>query len=160
MAIAKQIKPSRPLRMRIGNTFSCWHFAFAISLFFITIISLYTVNPPTTTPSISSTVISISNVLRKVAVDAEDYLLSLLVTRRSRGFNHCDDEIDNWKLQTISRYRDRVSLVLTVDLKGCANFSSIQEAVDAVPEFSPSKTLIVIDSATYRYLADTLANYN
>jgi pectinesterase len=47
-------------------------------------------------------------------------------------------------------YRYKVSLVLTVDLKGCGNFSSIQEAVDVVPELSSSTTLIIMDSGTYR----------
>ncbi|OMO84032.1 Pectinesterase, catalytic [Corchorus olitorius] len=36
------------------------------------------------------------------------------------------------------------------DWKGCANFSSVQQAIDNVPDSSPSKTLIVIHSGTYR----------
>ncbi|KAI6675718.1 hypothetical protein NL676_003624 [Syzygium grande] len=58
----------------------------------------------------------------------------------------CDGSI--WKSEVINDYR--VGLVLTVDLKGCANFSSVQRAVDAVPDFSPSRTLIILDSGTYR----------
>ncbi|KAI3441458.1 Pectinesterase [Psidium guajava] len=58
----------------------------------------------------------------------------------------CDGSI--WKSKLINGYR--VGLVLTVDLKGCADFSSVQRAVDAVPDFSPSRTLIILDSGTYR----------
>ncbi|CAH2059023.1 unnamed protein product [Thlaspi arvense] len=42
------------------------------------------------------------------------------------------------------------SLVLVVDLNGGGNFSSVQSAVDAVPESSPSKTIIIINSGVYR----------
>lgn len=48
-----------------------------------------------------------------------------------------------------------MALVLTVDLNGCADFSSVQEAVNAVPDSSPSRTLIVIDSGTYRSFSHT-----
>lgn len=58
----------------------------------------------------------------------------------------CDGSI--WKSKVINDYQ--VGLVLTVDLKGCANFSSVQRAVDAVPDYSPSTTLIILDSGTYR----------
>ncbi|KAM7255367.1 hypothetical protein ACFE04_020608 [Oxalis oulophora] len=63
----------------------------------------------------------------------------------------CDDD-NKWKSKSnynlISQYN--VSLVFTVGLKSCANFSSVQKAVDAVPEFGPSKILIIIHSGTYR----------
>ncbi|KAG7569410.1 Pectin lyase fold/virulence factor [Arabidopsis thaliana x Arabidopsis arenosa] len=42
------------------------------------------------------------------------------------------------------------SLVLTVDLHGCGKFSNVQSAVDAVPDLSPSKTLIIVNSGSYR----------
>ena len=48
-----------------------------------------------------------------------------------------------------------MALVLTVDLKGCANFSSVQEAINAVPEYSSSRTLIIVDSGTYRSFSHT-----
>ncbi|XP_042448884.1 probable pectinesterase 15 [Zingiber officinale] len=44
-----------------------------------------------------------------------------------------------------------VTLVLTVDQQGCADFSSVQMAVDAVPEFSLSRTLIIVDAGIYRW---------
>lgn len=60
----------------------------------------------------------------------------------------CDES--KWKSNLISDYD--VKLVLTVDMKGrCANFSNIQEAVDAVPDSSNTRTLILIDSGTYRF---------
>ncbi|XP_051152335.1 probable pectinesterase 15 [Andrographis paniculata] len=54
------------------------------------------------------------------------------------------------KSSLISLYN--VSTVYTVVASGgkCANFSSVQKAVDALPDFSDSWTLIVIDSGTYR----------
>lgn len=53
-----------------------------------------------------------------------------------------------WNSGLISDYD--VKLVLTVDLKGCAKFNSVQMAVDAVPDSSTTRTLIIIDSGTYR----------
>lgn len=136
--------------MRIN---SFWVFAFAVSLLSI-IFSLFITIPPhssTTTTIISLTQIPIL-IMRVIVED----LLSL-VTRHHHHHHHhrvkCDKT--NWRLRIISHYKwlvyhYRVSLILTVDLHGCANFSSVQKAVDAVPSFSPSKTLIIIDSATYR----------
>lgn len=73
---------------------------------------------------------------------------------RSRRHRHlkkqredpCDSSL--WKSKLTVAYD--VSLVLTVDLRGCANFSSVQKAVDAVPDYSNHKTLIIVDSGTYR----------
>ncbi|MBA0830275.1 hypothetical protein Goarm_014818, partial [Gossypium armourianum] len=69
-----------------------------------------------------------------------------------RGREHkCDDIKWRSSLSTSSLiYQYKVSLVLTVDLEGCGNFSSAQKAIDAVPDSSPSKTLIIIYSGTYR----------
>ncbi|CAK9157697.1 unnamed protein product [Ilex paraguariensis] len=85
----------------------------------------------------------------------EDFLsvLEPISRRRSRHHHHrrrhkatCDET--KWKSRLRPVYS--VSLVLTVDLKGCANFSSVQKAIDAVPDLSPTRTLIIIDSGTYR----------
>ncbi|KAI3938843.1 hypothetical protein MKW98_018300 [Papaver atlanticum] len=54
-----------------------------------------------------------------------------------------------WKKSSLIADYD-VSLVLTVDLNGCGNFSSVQKAVDAVPDNSPTRTLIIVDSGVYR----------
>ncbi|XP_056684541.1 probable pectinesterase 15 isoform X2 [Spinacia oleracea] len=53
-----------------------------------------------------------------------------------------------WGSTLSSSYR--VSLTITVDLHGCGNFSSVQKAVDAVPDFSSSFTLIILDSGLYK----------
>lgn len=58
----------------------------------------------------------------------------------------CDGSL--WKSKITAVYD--ISIVLTVDLRGCANFSSVQKAVDAVPDNSSQKTLIIVDSGTYR----------
>ncbi|CAN1307969.1 Probable pectinesterase 15 [Linum perenne] len=57
-------------------------------------------------------------------------------------------EEGKWRSKLVYLYQ--VSLVLTVDQRGCANFSSVQKAVDAAPEFGANTTLVLIDSGTYR----------
>ncbi|XP_022846240.1 probable pectinesterase 15 [Olea europaea var. sylvestris] len=108
----------------------------------------------------SSELTFLGRVFKKISGLEE--LLSILerirITRRHQRRHHhhhhhkkepktsCNDDI--WKSRLIPDYS--VSRVLTVDLKHCANFSSVQKAVDSVPDFSPSKTLIIVDSGTYR----------
>ncbi|KAM3288209.1 putative pectinesterase 14 [Capsicum chacoense] len=58
----------------------------------------------------------------------------------------CDNT--KWNSKLVSIYG--VSHVLSVDLNGCASFSSIQKAVDAVPDNSSTTTLILVDSGTYK----------
>lgn len=60
------------------------------------------------------------------------------------------DETKHKNSRPVSEYN--ASLILTVGLKGCINFSSVQKAVDAAPDLSTNRTLIIIDSGTYRYL--------
>lgn len=84
-----------------------------------------------------------------------DELLSLViqfVPKHQNRWKHkksCDEK--KWNSELISLYN--VSLTLTVDLKGCANFSSVQKAVDAVPDYGSSRTRILIDSGSYRSLS-------
>nr|XP_027083486.1 probable pectinesterase 15 [Coffea arabica] len=66
--------------------------------------------------------------------------------RMKKSENYCDDLA--WKSKLMTGYG--VSVVLTVNLKGCADFSSVQKAMDAVPNLSPTRTLIIVDSGTYR----------
>ncbi|XWS43510.1 hypothetical protein CRYUN_Cryun16bG0110000 [Craigia yunnanensis] len=145
--------------MRI-TTNSIWLLTFLIALFSI-LIPLYTV-PPSFKTSInihSGNSFEISFIRRVVRQSGE--FISLLTRMVSRHHHHrhhhqhhihrrpkhkCD--LTKWRSSLISQYK--VSLVLTVDLKGCANFSSVQKAIDVVPDSSPSKTLIVIYSGTYR----------
>uniref|UniRef100_A0A9I9CW30 Pectinesterase n=1 Tax=Cucumis melo TaxID=3656 RepID=A0A9I9CW30_CUCME len=81
-----------------------------------------------------------------------DEILSLVTQYLSkpqyqwRDKKSCDEK--KWDSKLISLYN--VSLTLTVDLKGCANFSSVQTAVDAVPDYGSSRTLILINSGVYR----------
>ncbi|KAK6152351.1 hypothetical protein DH2020_014986 [Rehmannia glutinosa] len=67
-----------------------------------------------------------------------------------RGNTHkssCNESL--WNSNLVSLYN--ISVVYTVDdSKGCANFSSVQKAVDAMPDFSRAWTLIVVGSGTYR----------
>ncbi|PIA54926.1 hypothetical protein AQUCO_00901081v1 [Aquilegia coerulea] len=67
---------------------------------------------------------------------------------------HCAKS--KWESRIESQYD--VALLLTVDLKGCADFISVQKAVDAVPNYSSTRTLILIDSGTYREKVVVQAN--
>ncbi|KAA3455175.1 putative pectinesterase 15 [Gossypium australe] len=147
------------------KTNSIWLFAFLFALFSI-LISLYTLPPP------SHATISMkfeASFVKKVVSQSGEFisLLTRMVSRHHhhhrhrhrhhhhhhrRGREHKCDYI-KWRssLSTSSLiYQYKVSLVLTVDLEGCGNFSSAQKAIDAVPDSSPSKTLIIIYSGTYR----------
>lgn len=83
------------------------------------------------------------------------YLVTQIVSKHKQhhGWKHrirsCDEK--KWNSELISIYN--VSLTLTVDLKGCANFSSVQKAVDAVPDYASSRTLILIQAGVYRSLS-------
>ncbi|XP_047176466.1 probable pectinesterase 15 isoform X2 [Vigna umbellata] len=87
-------------------------------------------------------------------------LITSIARRRHHHHHHhhhkekCEGA--KWDSRLIQDYN--VSLVFTVDLKGCANFSSVQKAVDAVPESSSDTTLIIIDSGTYREKVAVQAN--
>ncbi|CAA0829708.1 Probable pectinesterase 15 [Striga hermonthica] len=66
----------------------------------------------------------------------------------------CGD--NKWDSELVSLYN--VSVVYTVGLKGCSNFSSLQKAVDALPDFSQSWILIVLDSGRYREKVEVSSN--
>ena len=134
-----------------------WLTAFAFTLISI-IFALYyntTTNSPTNSPKIAvpttyDQLTFLKSIFKKTGPITDNFL-SLL--SRSRRHHHrrerkaaCDES--KWKSKLISEYD--VSLIITVDLKGCANFSSVQKAVDAVPNLSFARTLIIIDSGTYR----------
>ncbi|XP_073275470.1 putative pectinesterase 14 isoform X1 [Primulina huaijiensis] len=100
-------------------------------------------------------------IARKICLDHKYFLpiLENIFHRKRHGHHHhhhhhhhkrhkvsCNDSI--WQSSLLSFYN--VSLVFTVDLKGCANFSSVQKAIDALPDFSTSSSLIIIDAGTYR----------
>lgn len=140
--------------MRI-KTALFWLSAFAIALLSI-IITLYTVPPSNTSTAISSQdsfYLAIYNTVVKQS-GVEDFLSHIVYRHHHhprKPKRRCDTR--KWKSRLVSIYK--VALILTVDLKGCANFSSVQKAVDAVPENSPARTLIIIDSGTYRSLLHT-----
>ncbi|KAJ8899697.1 hypothetical protein K2173_019395 [Erythroxylum novogranatense] len=127
-------------------------FAIALSSF---IIALYTVPfSPEANSSINFSnsfgLAFLNRIVEKSGV--ENVLYSLAPKSLYRHHHHrrrrikCDN--NKWKSSLIYRYK--VSLVFTVDKHGCGNFSSVQDAIDAVPESSSSPTLIIVDSGTYR----------
>ncbi|KAH7854922.1 hypothetical protein Vadar_019109 [Vaccinium darrowii] len=146
--------------MSINKTFLFWLSAFAIAL--VSLVISPRVLPPSTTtsviaPNYSQTSLRLDflkTVLNRSGTDTFFTFIESLARkasrrhhRRRKGKITCDDS--KWKnSRLISDYN--VSLVLTVDLDGCADFSSVQKAVDAAPDLSVSRTLILIYSGTYR----------
>nr|CAD1830783.1 unnamed protein product [Ananas comosus var. bracteatus] len=66
--------------------------------------------------------------------------------RRKKRPADCDDS--KWASPIAAEQKP--GLILTVDQRGCGAFSSLQKAVDAVPDYSPNRTLIIVDSGIYR----------
>ncbi|KAL5743058.1 hypothetical protein ACOSP7_029790 [Xanthoceras sorbifolium] len=152
--------------MRITNT-SFWFLALAISLLSI-IVALNTIPLPSSSITSSNVAISTPNssqlsVIRRVLKQSglKEFLwLATRVVYRHHHRHHrrrhkvkCDK--NTWSIWLIAHYKRliyhyRIPLILTVDTKGCANFTSVQKAVDAVPDLSPFKTLIIIDTGTFR----------
>lgn len=158
--------------MRLKTNY-IWLFAFLFALFSI-LISLYTL-PPSSQATISMKFET--SFLKKVVSQSGEFisLLTRMVSghhhhrrhrrrhhhhHHRRGREHKCDHI-KWRssLSTSNLiYQYKVSLVLTVDLEGCGNFSNAQKAIDAVPDSSPSKTLIIIYSGTYRSLLKNVSS--
>ncbi|KAK8553874.1 hypothetical protein V6N12_030855 [Hibiscus sabdariffa] len=136
------------------KTNSIWLFALLFALFSI-LIALFTLPPPSQTPIALDVEASL---VTKFVTQSSEFisLLTRMVSRHhhrhQRGYKQECDHIKWMSSSTTSSliYQYKVSLVLTVDLEGCANFSTVQKAIDQVPDFSPTKTLIVIYSGTYR----------
>ncbi|KAB2013451.1 hypothetical protein ES319_D09G157400v1 [Gossypium barbadense] len=127
------------------KTNSIWLFAFLFALFSI-LISLYTLPPP------SQATISMkfeASFVKKVVSQSGEFI-SLLTRMVSRHHHHHRHQRRHHHHHHRRGREHKLSLVLTVDLEGCGNFSSAQKAIDAVPDSSPSKTLIIIYSGTYR----------
>ncbi|KAG6580640.1 putative pectinesterase 15, partial [Cucurbita argyrosperma subsp. sororia] len=140
--------------MRIRTNFLFWLCSLLIVALSITIALLSF--PPSLTailaavrPQDGAFELGIFSSLAKAS--GSDDLLSLVTQISSKYYQlkhkkNCDEK--KWNSELISLYN--VSLTLTVDLKGCANFSTVQSAVDAVPDHASSRTLILIDSGIYR----------
>ncbi|KAJ4977665.1 hypothetical protein NE237_008445 [Protea cynaroides] len=149
------------MRRKINILF--W-FSVIVVAFLAILIAFKTIPPYSPTNNLTTAETEIAFIKRVMQQSGIDELLSLLkkcIThhmsgrprrhrhhrRRRRRKTDCDDTntLTSW---TVSEYQ--VSLLLTVDLKGCANFTSIQKAIDAVPDDSPTRTLIFIGSGVYR----------
>lgn len=150
-----RLTDAKALTMRIKIIF--WLSGFSIALLSV-IVALYTILPSSTFSTAIISQNSLSRAIFKVVQQSgvDDFLsrLTLIVSgdhHRWKRERKCNSR--KWKSRLISIYN--VALVLTVDLNGRADFSSVQEAVNAVPDCSPSRTLIVIDSGTYRSFSHT-----
>ncbi|XP_042489969.1 probable pectinesterase 15 [Macadamia integrifolia] len=149
---------NQTMHMRRKTSILFWFSVIVVALFAILI-------PFTTIPPHSSTqtLANAENTLEMQQSSIIDEFLSLLNaiaepisgSPRRRHHHHrrrkpkmdCEDT-STYTSWIVSEYN--VSLLLTVDLKGCANFTSLQKAIDAVPNNSPTRTLIFIDSGVYR----------
>lgn len=143
----------------MGLNRNLFWFSGSVIFLFSIIFVLYTTPPSTTSSTAISPQDSFSfhlGIFSKIInLSGAQDLVSLFTSIAMRRHHHrrhkekCDEA--KWDSGLIQKYN--VRLVLTVDLKGCANFSSVQKAVDAVPESSSDTTLIIIDSGTYRLLS-------
>lgn len=125
------------------NNLFLWISAFSIALISI-LISFHSIFPTITTNSKF-------NICNIGTIRGRDITTSLVqyVTRHHRRTHKCDD-MAKWVVMMTAG--QNASLVLAVDQQGCANFSSVQKAVDAVPDNSLSRTLILVNSGIYRYI--------
>ncbi|XP_045798518.1 probable pectinesterase 15 [Trifolium pratense] len=143
-----------------------WLSGFVIFLFSIIIVHYTTPLSNTSNTSISSSQsifgfqLSILSKIIKLS-GAQDFVSLFITNIASRKHHHrkrhkekCDKA--KWTSKLILDYY--ATTVFTVDLKGCANFSSVQKAIDAVPESSSNITRIVINSGTYREKVVVQAN--
>lgn len=116
-----------------------------IAIFF-TILALYTIPLPSSLSSIATTIIT-NPQLEPLSI------YSTFFGHRHHHHHHHHHHVpikccEKWTSKLTHLYK--TSLVLTVDLNGCGNFSNVQSAIDSVPDLSPSKTLIIVNSGVYR----------
>ncbi|KAJ4977736.1 hypothetical protein NE237_008516 [Protea cynaroides] len=145
------------LTMRRKTNILFWFSVIVVALFAI-LIALKTIPPYSPTANnlttAETTSLEIPFIKRVMQQSGIDELLSLLkkcitnrMTRRICRRNMDCDDTNTFTSWIVSKYH--VSLLLTVDLKGCANFTSIHKAIDAVPDNSLTRILIFIDSGVY-----------
>lgn len=119
-----------------------------IALFSI-ILALYTIPLPSSLSSIATTIITNS---RLGALTIHSTFFGQRHHHHHHNHHHHHHEpikrCEKWTSRLTHQYK--TSLVLIVDLHGCGNFSNIQSAIDAVPDLSSSKTLIIVNSGSYR----------
>ncbi|CAI9268026.1 unnamed protein product [Lactuca saligna] len=122
-----------------------WSLATAIAILFIKL-AFYTKSSSIIFSTGSEVFSSFKRVYEQTGISEIFYFVSRILGPTMGGKATCDD--NKWKSPLISKYK--VELVLTVDHLGCGKFKSLQKAVDAVPEESQKKSLIILDSGTYK----------
>lgn len=128
------------------NNLFLWISAFSIALISI-LISFHSIFPTITT----NPKFNICNIGTIWGRDITTNSLVQYVTRqRHHRRRHKCDDMARWVVMMAAG--QNAGLVLAVDQQGCANFSSVQKAVDAVPDNSLSRTLILVNSGIYRYI--------
>lgn len=120
-----------------------------IALFSI-ILALYKIQLPSSLSSVATTIITNSQ-LGALTIHS-----TLFGHRHHHHHHHHHHHQHHVPIKCCEKWTSRLthgykpSLVLTVDMHGCGNFSNVQSAIDAVPDSSPSTTLIIVNSGSYR----------
>ncbi|KAK3006230.1 hypothetical protein RJ639_016801 [Escallonia herrerae] len=148
--------------MNCKTTAFFWLSAFVIALVSITV-SLQTFHYSSTTTSIANSLSYFELTFLKRVVEQsgiEDLFSPLdgIAHRRHRRRRRRKVTCDHTKWKSTLILDDNLSRVLTVSSKDCANFTSVQKAVDAVYDFSSTWTLIIVDSGSYREKVVVSAN--
>ncbi|GJU00698.1 putative pectinesterase 14 [Tanacetum coccineum] len=119
---------------------------FWLSVTAIALLSIYTKNFTISSSLPRFTTTSIKKVIEKSGNEFLSFIRKIFNYLRTGHWVTCD--ASKWKSPLIAKYG--VTLVLTVDQKGCGKFTTFQKAVDAVPDNAAKPTLIIVDSGTYR----------
>ncbi|XP_057438225.1 probable pectinesterase 15 [Lotus japonicus] len=130
-----------------------WLSSFVI--LFFSIIIVHHTQIPAISPHQDSSSFQLGIIFSKITkLSGSQDFVSLItsIARKHHHWKRHEDKCDQVKLAY------NVTHVFTVDLKGRGNFSSVQKAIDAVPESSSDTTLILIDSGTYREKVVVQAN--
>ncbi|PIA43574.1 hypothetical protein AQUCO_01900164v1 [Aquilegia coerulea] len=128
-----------------------WFIAFIIALVSV-FIAFNTISSSSSTTTSTLQVTVLDKIFKQGGMENILIVVKRIVSGISRQHPHkrhkkkCDKT--KWRSRLVSDYN--VSLVLTVGLKGCASFSSVQKAVDASPDHSSRRTLILMDSGLYK----------
>ncbi|RHN48572.1 putative pectinesterase [Medicago truncatula] len=125
-----------------------WLSGFAILLFSIIIVH-YTTPPSNTSNTATSS--SLDSLLSKIiklrgAQDFVSLLITSIASTRHHHWMRHKEKCDEAKRASQLILDYNATITFTVDLNGRANFSSVQKAIDAVPESSFNTTLIIINS--------------
>lgn len=120
----------------------------------VTVLSLYAIEwSSSSVPSVATSVsTSVVTSVSSVATSLSQLGALGIFGDISLSQHHHDvpvESLDKWSTSTLAHVH-QAALVLVVDLNGGGNFTTVQSAVDHVPESSPFRTLIIVNAGVYR----------